>query len=63
MVDLETLGGYALTWFTFSLVVAGIAQGKNRSGFGWWLLSVVITPPIALFILVIFCAKIEDSDS
>ncbi len=54
MIQLDnTPAGYALTYFTFSMIVAGIAQGKNRSGFRWWLLSMIITPPIALFILVV----------
>ena len=59
MVELETIGGYAITWFTLSLIVAGIAQGKNRSGLNWWLLSIVLTPPGALFFLVVFFDKIS----
>jgi len=57
MVELKDVGGYAITWFTFAMVVAGIAQGKNRSGLSWFLLSIVISAPIALFILVVFCDK------
>jgi hypothetical protein len=47
---------YAVGWFTLALINAGLAQGKNRSGFGWWLLSVFLGP-IATFILVAFCDK------
>jgi hypothetical protein len=48
---------YAVGWFTLALINAGLAQGKNRSGFGWWLLSMFIGP-IATFILVVFCEKL-----
>lgn len=41
-------------WGTLSLINAGLAQGKNRSGLGWWLLSLVLGP-IATFFLVAFC--------
>jgi hypothetical protein len=43
-----TLLGFGILTF----VVAGIAQGKNRSGFNWWLASILVTPPIALLILL-----------
>ena len=42
---------FAVGWFTLSLVTAGIAQGKNRSGLGWWLLGVILGP-LALLILL-----------
>lgn len=58
MIELESVGGYALTYFTLSLIVAGIAQGKNHSGLSWWLISVLLTPPIALFLLVVFGNKV-----
>ena len=45
-------GQYFVGWFTLSLVIAGIAQGKNRSGLGWWLLGLVLGP-VALVILLI----------
>jgi hypothetical protein len=45
-------GQYVVGWFTLSLVIAGIAQGKNRSGLGWWLLGFVLGP-VALVILLI----------
>ncbi|OGY92974.1 MAG: hypothetical protein A3B31_00355 [Candidatus Komeilibacteria bacterium RIFCSPLOWO2_01_FULL_53_11] len=38
-------------WATLSLVIAGIAQGKNRSGFAWWVLSLFLGP-FALLILL-----------
>ncbi len=42
---------FAVGWFTLSLVIAGIAQGKNRSGLGWWLLGLILSP-LALLILL-----------
>jgi len=39
-------------WGTLALINAGIAQGKNRSGLGWFLLSLLLGP-IATFILVL----------
>ena len=40
-------------WTTLALINAGIAQGKNRSGLNWFLLSVFFGP-IATFALVVF---------
>lgn len=40
---------------TLALINAGIAQGKNRSGLNWFLLSLVLGP-IATFCLVL-CDK------
>jgi hypothetical protein len=48
---------FAVGWFTLALVNAGLAQGKNRSGLGWFFLSVFLGP-IATFILVAFCEKV-----
>ncbi|MBP6854861.1 MAG: hypothetical protein KBD26_02970 [Candidatus Pacebacteria bacterium] len=54
---LEDNGLYGVTYFFMTLVVAGIAQGKNRTSFAWWLASLILTPPIVLFILVVFVEK------
>ncbi|MFM1872954.1 MAG: hypothetical protein RL398_2376 [Planctomycetota bacterium] len=45
---------YYVGWFTLALVNAGLAQGKNRSGFNWWLLSLPLGP-LATLLLVGFC--------
>ena len=37
---------------TLALINAGLAQSKNRSGFGWFLGSLLLGP-IATFILVL----------
>lgn len=44
--------GYYAGWGTLALINAGIAQGKNRSGLNWFLLSLLLGP-LATFILVI----------
>ncbi|TVQ28028.1 MAG: antitermination protein NusB, partial [Wenzhouxiangella sp.] len=38
-MDVGSTGGWAAGWGTLSLINAGLAQGKGRSGLGWWLLS------------------------
>ena len=38
-------------WGTLALINAGLAQGKNRSGLTWFLLSIL--GPIATLVLVI----------
>lgn len=48
-------------WGTLSLINAGLAQGKNRSGLGWWLLSLLLGP-IATFVLVAFCDTLPRAD-
>ncbi len=43
---------YAVGWGTLSLVNAGIAQGKGRSGLNWWLLSLLLGPFATLFLVL-----------
>ena len=43
---------YAAGWGTLSLINAGLAQSKGRSGLAWWLISVFLGP-IATFLIVI----------
>jgi len=47
---------YAVGWGTLALINAGIAQGKDRSGFLWFIASLFLGP-IATFILVALCPK------
>jgi hypothetical protein len=42
-------------WGTLSLINAGLAQSKGRSGLLWWLLSLLLGP-IATFLIVVFPA-------
>ncbi|HEY0692344.1 MAG TPA: hypothetical protein VGD71_25285 [Kribbella sp.] len=43
---------YIVGWGTLSLINAGLAQGKNRSGLNWWVLSLFLGP-IATFLIVV----------
>lgn len=49
-------GSYVVGWGTLALINAGLAQGKNRSGLNWFLLSLFLGP-VATFFLVIFGKK------
>ena len=44
--------GYFVGWGTLALINAGLAQGKNRSGLNWFLLSLLLGP-IATLLLII----------
>ena len=39
-------------WGTLSLVNAGLAQGKARSGLLWWVVSLLLGP-VATFLIVV----------
>lgn len=53
-------GSYFVGWGTLSLVNAGLAQGKGRSGLNWWLISLLLGP-IATF-LIVFLDPVKKSD-
>jgi hypothetical protein len=42
---------YSAAWFTLSLINAGLAQSKGRSGVNWWLLSLFLGPFATLLIV------------
>lgn len=44
---------YAVGWFTLSLINAGLAQAKRRSGLLWWALSLLLGPLATLLIVVL----------
>ncbi len=46
-------GGYFVGWGTLALINAGLAQGKNRSGLAWFLISLLLGP-IATLLIVLF---------
>ena len=46
-------GGYAVGWFTLSLINAGLAQTKNRSGLLWWVASLFFGPICTLLIVIL----------
>ncbi|OHB66830.1 MAG: antitermination protein NusB, partial [Planctomycetes bacterium RBG_13_63_9] len=51
-------GSYAVGWGTLALINAGIAQGKNRSGLLWFLISLFLGP-VATFLLVALADKLQ----
>ena len=40
-------------WGTLALVNAGLAQSKHRSGFAWFILSLVLGPLATLFLVLV----------
>ncbi len=48
-----TYGGYVVGWGTLALINAGLAQGKGRSGLGWFLMSLVLGPVTTLLIVIL----------
>ena len=51
-MNTQNTGEYAVGWFTLSLINAGLAQSKGRSGLNWWLASLFLGP-ICTFIIVV----------
>ncbi len=51
-MHIDTSTSYAVGWFTLSLINAGLAQSKGRSGLGWWFASLFLGP-IATFLIVV----------
>ena len=45
--------GFFVGWGTLSLINAGLAQSKGRSGLLWWLVSLFIGPIATLLIVVL----------
>src|SRR3954452_16225075 len=52
--------GYFVGWGTLALINAGLAQGKNRSGLNWFLVSLLLGP-IATFVLVAVMDKLPEA--
>lgn len=50
---------FVVGWGTLTLINAGLAQGKNRSGLNWFLISLLLGP-IATFLLVAVFPKLPD---
>jgi hypothetical protein len=49
---------YFVGWGTLSLINAGLAQAKGRSGLIWWLVSLLLGP-IATFLIVVLDRPVE----
>ena len=52
MFHAKDIADFFVGWGTLSLINAGLAQSKGRSGFLWWLASLFLGP-IATFLVVI----------
>jgi hypothetical protein len=52
-------GTWAVGWFSLALINAGIAQGKNRSGLIWFLLSLPFGPIATFFLVALFEKRAE----
>jgi hypothetical protein len=52
-MDLPEQSQYVVGWGTLSLVNAGLAQAKSRSGLLWWLFSLLLGPLATLLIVVL----------
>jgi hypothetical protein len=50
---LDSAAPWFAGWGTLALVNAGLAQGKNRSGLLWFLLSLVLGPLATLALVVL----------
>jgi hypothetical protein len=57
MIAIENTGQYAVGWFTLSLINAGLAQSKGRSGLGWWFASLFLGPICTLIIVAAEAVK------
>jgi hypothetical protein len=52
---LHEQASFVVEWGTLSLINAGLAQAKGRSGLLWWLLSLLLGP-VATFLVVVLPA-------
>jgi hypothetical protein len=52
---------FAVGWGTLALINAGLAQGKNRSGLAWFLVSLFLGPLATLVIVLLDKAEPRDS--
>ena len=44
-------------WGTLSLINAGLAQGKGRSGLVWCLISLLVGPIATFLIVILSCVE------
>jgi hypothetical protein len=57
----DSSSNFYVGWGTLALINAGLAQSKHRSGFNWFLLSLLLGPIATLF-LVAFTEPLEDEE-
>jgi hypothetical protein len=49
----RTTPEFFVGWGTLALINAGLAQAKNRSGFAWFLLSLLVGPMATLLVVAL----------
>jgi hypothetical protein len=57
---------FGVGWGTLSLINAGLAQSKGRSGLAWWFISLLLGPIATLLIVVmdrVDAPKISPADA
>jgi phosphotransferase system glucose/maltose/N-acetylglucosamine-specific IIC component len=47
----------AFLWFAFAIVVGAAAKARGRDGVGWFLLALIISPLIALLLVLVMARK------
>lgn len=54
IAEIDNAPDYAAGWGTLALINAGLAQGKNRSGLNWFLVSLLLGPVATLLLVAVF---------
>lgn len=54
IAEIENAQDYAAGWGTLALINAGLAQGKNRSGLNWFLVSLLLGPVATLLLVAAY---------
>ncbi|UJL45175.1 hypothetical protein KFZ58_12215 [Virgibacillus sp. NKC19-16] len=54
---------YVVGWGTLTLINAGLAQGKNRSGLNWFLISLFLGPIATLLLVTLDKLPEEDENN
>ena len=54
---------FVVGWGTLCLINAGIAQGKNRSGLNWFLLTIILGPLATLTLALLHKLPSESGPS
>lgn len=54
--------GIAALWLIFAIVVGVGASGRGRSGFGWFLLAMIISPLLAVILLFLLPVRTRSAE-
>jgi hypothetical protein len=54
MEHAQAASQFFVGWGTLAMINAGIAQGKNRGGLNWFLLSLLFGPAATLVLVALF---------